>query len=72
MLSNFQTCKQFNQVTHREWSIRESRSKAWVVYLMDQPIDIVWFEDGLSADYIKRSLIKQDGYDHGIRVSKTN
>lgn len=72
MFSNNQICKQFNQVTHKDWSIRGSRDKAWIVYLCNQPIDIVWFEDGSTADFIKKSLIKQDGYDSNIDVIKPN
>lgn len=72
MFSNSQVCKQFTQFTHKDWSIQGSKGKAWIVYLHGHPIDIVWFEAGSTPEYIKQSLIKQDGYDQDIKVTKTN
>lgn len=71
MLSNI-LCKQFSQITYRDWAIQDSKGKAWVVYLNGNPIDIVWFEAGSNDQYVKQSLIQQDGYNPDITIQKSN
>lgn len=65
-------CKQFSQVTFQDWSIQGSKGKAWIVYLHGNPIDIVWFEEGSASQYVRESLIRQDGYNPDITVGKSN
>ena len=42
--------------------------KAWNVYLGSKQIDIVFYTKDCDADYVRRSLINHDGYDHRIVV----
>lgn len=41
---------------------------AWEVYCNNRLIETVWFTKGLSADYVRDSLIKHDGFDSTIEV----
>lgn len=65
-----QECKQFTQQTCSEWAIGNSKGKAWVVCLDGIPIDIVWFKEDCTKDYIKKVLLTQDGYDSGITLQR--
>jgi hypothetical protein len=42
----------------------------WNVYLRGKLIDIVFYNRGMTADEVRRSLIDHDNYDSGIHVRK--
>jgi len=44
--------------------------KSWDVYLDGKLIDTVFFIKGVSAEYVKQSLIEVDGYNKDIIVVK--
>lgn len=43
-------------------------AKAWDVYVNDQLIDTVFFDESCDEDYVYRALVEHDGYDPDIEV----
>ncbi|HEX9641825.1 MAG TPA: hypothetical protein VGB13_10995 [Candidatus Krumholzibacteria bacterium] len=54
----------------REENPRKNGTNAWVVTLRGEEVDIVFFDDRMDADEVKRSLVGHDGYDPAITVKK--
>jgi hypothetical protein len=46
------------------------KSIGWNVYLGGKLIDTVWFDEDMSAEDVRRSLINHDGYDPAITVRR--
>ncbi len=44
------------------------KAKGWNVYLRGKLIDTVFFDEDVTAEEVKRSLVNHDGYDAGIEV----
>ena len=46
------------------------QSKGMDVYLYGKLIDTVWFDEDMSIEEIKKSLINHDGYNPNIEVKE--
>lgn len=44
------------------------KQNAWNVYLNDELIDTVFYDENCDKDYVLRGLIEHDGYDPGIEI----
>jgi hypothetical protein len=44
--------------------------RAWVVYRNNREIDIVYFDEHMTAEEVRKSLIEHDGYTPDIQVFK--
>ena len=50
--------------------MRPIKAIAWNVYLHGKLIDTVWFDEDMSAELVKRSLVNHDGYNQAIEVRR--
>jgi hypothetical protein len=52
-------------------ALKNASGIGWNVILHGKVIDTVFYDDGMDADTVKRSLISHDGYDSAIEVKKS-
>jgi len=46
------------------------RGIPWDVYLNEECIDTVWFDEDIPSQEVRKSLVEHDGYDSDIVVLK--